>query len=80
MKKVIGNEAALSDWLEAERQMYERHVAPQPQGSVTTDQFAVLKGIAERTAANQLYRMYKAAIATREKWGRFYVYWPKGKK
>lgn len=80
MKKVIGNEAALADWLEAERQMSQKNASVQPKGSVTVDQYAALKNLRHRTAADRLYHMFRAGIVVREKWGNFYVYFPLKKK
>jgi hypothetical protein len=59
---------SVSEWLEAEARMRGVRTQPQPVGSVTTEQYAQIRGICKKHAQAILRSLYLAEEARRENW------------
>lgn len=66
-------------WQQIESTFRKKDLTPQPKGSITTEQFAQMRGISSSHAKCLLREMYSAGLATRDRWGIKLVYWPKKK-
>ncbi len=61
-------EITMSDWLQAESEMKVAARQPRPPGSITPDEFAVVRGVGRANAQKILKEMCEAGMATRQKW------------
>lgn len=77
MTKVIGQEAALKAFLEAEAAI--NIPTPQPENSFTPEQYGKARTppVSPSRARCILLRLVRANKATRIKWGPYFVYTPK---
>ena len=83
MKKLP--EISVSEWMDAERELKQLSIDPQPKGSVTVEQFATMTKRSIPQARKILGYMKKAGIATSQPWrngnsGLCNVYFLKSKK
>ncbi len=72
MTTVIGNEATLRAWLDAEASL--KPTISQPPNSYTSEQYAKIRGITQSRARAILHSLWKAGKAKREKFYYNYAY------
>jgi predicted transcriptional regulator len=66
-------------WAVVESAYKQRLDIPQPDGSVSIEQFAKMRNITDSKSERLLRDLSNAGLARREKWGRKWVYWPNKK-
>jgi hypothetical protein len=59
---------SVSEWMEAEARVRGARTQPQPGGSVTTEQYAQIRGICKKHAQAILRSLFMAGEARRENW------------
>ncbi len=75
----------MDDWLAAEQEVNLARLQPKPPGTVTTEEYANLRGCSQVRAGEILRLMHKVGKVTKQPWlngknGRTYVYGLNGKK